>query len=229
MCHERQVLRLLHRGRREHGPSGGARVHHVAVVAEDRQSVRGHGPRGDVDHGRRELPGDLEQVGDHEQEALRGGEARAQGAELEGPVQDARRARLRLHLDHVRHRAPEVRPAARRPCVGRLAHRRGRRDGVDGEDLAERVGDPCGRLVAVDADPVLMHESPPDRLHVGAAGRRLTLILLFPTLRSGHPSCHARGRAARAAVARPCALLLRSGRARRRSPPRSGSAGRGRM
>ena len=37
--HEGEVVRLLDRARGEHRPAGRARVHHVAVVAEDRQGV----------------------------------------------------------------------------------------------------------------------------------------------------------------------------------------------
>ena len=39
--HEREVVGLLHRAGGEHRPARRAGVHHVAVVAEDRQGVRG--------------------------------------------------------------------------------------------------------------------------------------------------------------------------------------------
>ena len=47
-----------------------------------------------------------------------GGERRRQRALLQRAVQRAGRAGLRLHLDHVGHRAPQVRPARRGPVVG---------------------------------------------------------------------------------------------------------------
>jgi len=40
---DRQVLGRLHRGGGQHGPACGPGRHHVAVVPEDRQGVRGDG------------------------------------------------------------------------------------------------------------------------------------------------------------------------------------------
>ncbi|OGA34570.1 MAG: hypothetical protein A3G80_01815 [Betaproteobacteria bacterium RIFCSPLOWO2_12_FULL_62_13b] len=59
------VLRLLHAGGGEHGPAGGPRGHHVAVVAEDGQRVGGHSARRDVEHRGRKFARDLEHVGEH--------------------------------------------------------------------------------------------------------------------------------------------------------------------
>ena len=73
--------------------------HHVGVVAEDRERVRGQRPRRDVHAERRQLAGDLVHVGDHQQQALRRGERRRQRAGLQRAVHRARRAALRLHLD----------------------------------------------------------------------------------------------------------------------------------
>ena len=59
---QREVLRFLHRAGGEHRPTRAAGVHHVAVVAEDRQRVGGDRAGGDVDDRRRQLTGDLEHV-----------------------------------------------------------------------------------------------------------------------------------------------------------------------
>ena len=107
----------------------------------------------------RQLAGDLEHVRDHQQQALRGRERRRQRALLERAVQRAGGAGLGLHLDHVGHRAPQVRSAGRGPVVGVLAHRRRRGDRVDRDHLAQRVGHPGRGLVAVDARPHLGHRS----------------------------------------------------------------------
>ena len=120
---------------------GRAGVHHVAVVAEDREGVRRDRPGRDVDDRRRQLAGDLEHVGDHQEQALRRRERRRQGTLLERAVEGARRARLGLHLDDVRDLAPQVRPAGSGPVVAVLGHRRGRRDRVDRDHLADGVGD----------------------------------------------------------------------------------------
>ena len=134
---EREVVRLLHRAGGEHRPAGRAGVHHVAVVAEDRQGVGGDRAGGDVDDRRRQLAGDLEHVRDHQQQALRRRERRRQRALLQRAVERAGGAGLRLHLDDVGDGAPQVRPAGGRPVVAVLGHRRRGRDRVDRDHLAD--------------------------------------------------------------------------------------------
>ncbi len=180
-----QVLGRLHVRRRQHRPAGRPDRHHVALVAEDRQRVRRERPRGDVDHGRRELAGDLVHVGDHQQEALRRRERRAQRAGLESPVQRPGRAALALHLDHLRDGAPQVRPSGGGPGVRELAHRGGRRDRIDGDDLRQPVRDRGGRLVPVDRD------QRPDLIHVNLTPSRerpkAGLAARFPSFRDVSP------------------------------------------
>ncbi len=154
---QREVVGLLDRSGREHRPAGRAGVHHVAVVAEDRQGVGRQRARGDVDHRGRQLAGDLEHVGDHQQEALGCREGGRQRPRLQGAMECSGRARLRLHLDDVGHLAPLVRPPCRSPVVAVLGHRGRRCDRVDRDHLAQRVGDARDRLVAVEALLVLGH------------------------------------------------------------------------
>ena len=68
---QRHVHDFLHRVRGEHAEAGGARGHHVAVVAEDGERLGGQGAGGDVEHRAGEFAGDLVHVGDHQQQALR--------------------------------------------------------------------------------------------------------------------------------------------------------------
>ena len=75
MRDQREVVRFLDRARREHRPAGRAGVHDVAVVAEDREGMRRDRPGRDMDDRRRQLAGDLEHVGDHQEQALRRREA----------------------------------------------------------------------------------------------------------------------------------------------------------
>ncbi len=151
MRDQREVVRLLDRARREHRPAGRARVHDVAVVAEDREGVRRDRPGRDMDDRRRQLAGDLEHVGDHQEQALRRREGRGQGALLERPVERSGGARLGLHLDDVGDLAPQVGPARGGPVVAMLGHRRGRGDRVDRDHFADGVGDASRRLVPVQA------------------------------------------------------------------------------
>ena len=124
VCDQRQIMRLLHRGGAEHREARAPRRHHVRVIAEDRQCVRGEGPGGDVHHEGRQLTRDLVHVRDHQQQTLRGGEGRGERPGGERAVQRPGGAALALHLDHLRHGAPQVRDLRRGPRVRQLTHRR---------------------------------------------------------------------------------------------------------
>ena len=149
-----EVVSLLDRAGRQHCKTGCPGMHHIGVVAEDRQGMCRQGTGGDVNHCGSQLPGDLEHVGYHQQQALRRGESGGQSPLLQRTVQSAGRAGFRLHLDDVGHLAPEVLFAGRRPVVGVLAHRGRRRDRVDRDHFRKGVCDAGSSLVAVDADPL---------------------------------------------------------------------------
>ena len=147
---QRQVHRLLHRVRRQQGESGLASGHGVLVIAENGQRLRGDGARGNVNDRGRQFARDLVHVGDHQQQALRRGERGAQRARLQCAVQRAGSAAFALHLDDVGDGAPDVLFANRRPRVRRLAHGRGRRNGINGGDFADVVGHVGDGFVAVE-------------------------------------------------------------------------------
>ena len=92
----------------------------------------------------------------------------AERALLECAVQRAGGARLGLHLDDVGDLAPQIRPARRGPVVAVLRHRRGRRDRVDRDHLADGVGDAGRGLVAVQALVLLVHVRVPFSRSAGA-------------------------------------------------------------
>ena len=115
----REVVRLLHRFGAEHREAGLAAGHHVGVVAEDRQRVRGEGARRHVHGEGRQLARDLVHVGDHQEQSLRGREGRRQRTGLQRAVHGARGAGLRLHLDDIRDVTPEVFASLARPLVAR--------------------------------------------------------------------------------------------------------------
>ena len=146
-------MRLLDRVGGQHGPPGATGVHDVGVVTEYGQGMGGDGAGRHMDDRRGQLAGDLEHVGHHQQQALRGGEGGGQGAFLQRAVQGAGGAGLGLHLDHVGHLAPKVGLAGRGPVVGELAHGRRRRYRVDGDYFGKGVGDTGCSLVAVDTYP----------------------------------------------------------------------------
>ena len=155
--HQRHVVGRLHRLRGEHRPAGVARRHHVAVVGEDRQRVGRHRARRHVDHAGRQLAGDLEHVGQHQEQPLRRGEGGRQRARLQRAVDGTGGAALTLHLDDMRDLTPEVALALSGPGVGQLPHRRGGRDRVDRHDLVGHVGDVGCGFVAVDDSGAASH------------------------------------------------------------------------
>ena len=113
MGNHREILRLLHRRRREQSKAGRADRHDVAVIAEDRQRMRGDRARRDMKDRRRQLACNLEHVRDHQQQPLARRKRRRERAALQGTVHCARRAPFALHLHHGGNRAPQVRPAGR--------------------------------------------------------------------------------------------------------------------
>ena len=165
LADQRHVVRFLDRSGGEHREAGLAAGHHVGVVAEDREGVRGHAPRGDVHAVARELARDLVHVGDHQEQALRRREGRRERARLERAVYGPGGPTLGLHLDHVRNGPPYVPPPVGGPLVRPLPHVRGWRDGVDGDDLVRAVGDRRGRLVPIHRDQRSVgHGVPPRQL-----------------------------------------------------------------
>ena len=155
------VVGLLDAVGRQDRPAGDAGGHHVGVIAEDAQRMSRHRTGRDVQHRRRQLAGDLVHVRQHQQQTLRTGEAATQRAGLDRAVERPGRAGLRLHLDHPRHGAPDIRTPLCAPHIGQLAHRRRRRDRVDRTDVAESVRHGGRSLVAVDAGPL------PDEVGLG--------------------------------------------------------------
>jgi hypothetical protein len=150
LCDEREVVSFLHARRAEHRPPRRARGHDVAVVAEDRQRMRGDRSRGDVEHRRRQLARDLVHVRDHQQQPLRRGEGRGQGAGLQRAVYGTGGTGFALHYDDRGDGAPEIRPLLGRPGVGPFAHRRRGRDRIDRDHFIQGVGDTGSGFVSIE-------------------------------------------------------------------------------
>ncbi len=148
----RHVVRFLNRAAAEHRPTAGAGRHHVGVVAEDRERVRGDAASRNVEDGRRLFAGDLEHVRNHQEETLRRGERAGQRARLQRAVNGARRPGFALHFDDLRNRAEEIFLTFRGPVVGQFAHRRRRRDRVNGHYFVAKMRDHRGGFVAVAHD-----------------------------------------------------------------------------
>ncbi len=151
-----EVTCFLHRVRREHGVAGGAASHDVRVVAKDGESVCGDGAGGDVDDVGGKFACDLEEVGDHEQEALGGSEGGAKGTGLEGAMHGAGGSALALHLGDERNGAPDVLTAFFAPLVGPLGHGGRGSNRVNGDDLREAISDQGGGFISIENGSLLL-------------------------------------------------------------------------
>ena len=160
MGHRGQVHDLLHVALGQHGKAGLAAGHHVGVVAEDVQGVGGHGTGGHMEHGGQQLTGDLVHVGDHQQQALRGGVGGGQGTGVQRAVNGTGGTGLRLHLDDFHGGAEDVLLALGGPLVHIVGHGAGRRDGVDARYLGEGVADIRSSVVAVHGFKFSCHRVP---------------------------------------------------------------------
>ena len=147
-----QVLRLLHGTGGKQGEAGLPAGHHVGMVAENGEGVRGQGAGGNMHAEGEQFAGDFVHVGDHQEQALRGGEGGAHRADLQHPVQRPGGAGFRLHFDQPRHGAIDVGPARRRPLVAPFGHGRGGGDRVDGDGFGQTIGDGGRGLVSVQRD-----------------------------------------------------------------------------
>ncbi len=133
----------------QQGEPGGPGGHHITVITEDRQGMGRYRARCYMKHRRRQFTGDLEHVGDFQQQPLGGGEGAGLGTGLKGAVNGSGGTGFTLQFDHLRHGAPEVAPTAIAPTVGKLTHHRCRGDRIDGDDIIELVRDGGGCLVTV--------------------------------------------------------------------------------
>ena len=99
--HGSQVHNFLNVALSQHGETGLAASHHVAVVTEDIQSVGGNGTGTDVEHARQLLSSDLVHVGDHQQQTLGCGVSGGQSTCAQRAVHGTGSAGLGLHLNNL--------------------------------------------------------------------------------------------------------------------------------
>lgn len=92
-------------------------------------------------------PGNLIQIGDHEQQALGGGKGGGQRAGGQGTMDRACGAGLGLHFHDIDAVSKNISTVLVGPFVHMLRHGRGGRDGVNGSDFCKRIRHVAGGRV----------------------------------------------------------------------------------
>ena len=149
VSHGAQVHDLLGVSLAQHGKTGLTAGIHVGMIAEDVQSLSGHGTSGDMEYTRQQLTGNLVHIGDHQQQALRSSIGSRQSAGCQRTVHRAGSAGFGLHLHNLHRVAEDVFAAGSGPLVHIVSHGAGGGDGVDTSYFRERVADMSGSSVAV--------------------------------------------------------------------------------
>ncbi|MPM21900.1 hypothetical protein SDC9_68350 [bioreactor metagenome] len=122
VCDGAEVHDLLRVGGGEHGKAGLATGHDIRMIPENGESVGGDGTGGAVDDARQQFTSDLQHVGDHKQQALRGRKGSGQSACGEGAVKSTRCAALGLHFSDVCGLAKNILAAIGCPDISKLCH-----------------------------------------------------------------------------------------------------------
>ena len=161
MSDSREIHDLLHACLGEHRAASLARSHDILVIAEDVQRGRRERTRRHMEDTGEQLAGNLVEVRNHQQEALRRRVGRRQSACLQRAVHSASGTGLRLHLDDANRLSEQVLFAMRGHLIHMLRHRRGRRDRIDRCDIRKRIRDVGGSRVAVHGFHLFAHVKAP--------------------------------------------------------------------
>ena len=84
--------------------------------------MSGHRPGRNVEDGAGQFPGDLEHIGDHQQQTLAGGEGGSQRTGLECSMDRTGCTAFRLHFDYQRNGTPDILTLYGRPIVSKFPH-----------------------------------------------------------------------------------------------------------
>ena len=109
----------------------------------------------------RELPCNLVHIGDHQEQALGGGEGCRQCTRLQRSMDRTRGSAFGLHFGDLRYHAPKIGLPAACPFVADLGHGRAGSDRENRDRLAHpKSNRGCG-LVGVDGDLIFLRQMPP--------------------------------------------------------------------
>ena len=143
----------------EEGKAGLTSGHDVLMVTEDGQGVGSEGTSRNMEDAGEKFASDLVHVGDHEQQALRGGEGGGQSTGDERAVHGASGTGFGLHFTDGDLLAHQVKLLLGSPLVDQFAHDGRRSDGVDGGDIAESISNVRSSGVTVHGFEMFGHKS----------------------------------------------------------------------
>ena len=152
---------LLHAAAAQHGKAGLPAGVDIAVVAEDGKGIGGQRPRRAVDDAGQQLARHFIHIGDHEQEALRGGKGGGKRTGRQRAVDRSGHTALALHLDDPNRLAEQIIAPGDRPLIGQLRHYAGGRDGIDGGNIGIGIGHMGCGAVAVHGFHASVHRLVP--------------------------------------------------------------------
>ena len=144
-----QIHDLLNAGLAKNGSAGLPAGVDIGMISEDRKGVSGDGSGSHVDDAGQQFSGHAVEIGQHEEQSLRGREGDGQRACQQRSVNRGCRPGLRLQLGDYKRAAEDVFQTVFRPFVTELGHGGGRGDGIDGGGFAVGVGYVGSRLTAV--------------------------------------------------------------------------------
>ncbi|MNE51270.1 hypothetical protein D3C80_1458910 [compost metagenome] len=107
------------------------------------------GASGNVEDEWRQLPGQLIQRRDHQQQSLGRGEGGGKCAGLQRAVHGSNSSAFGLHLDHVGYVAPNVFPAVTGPGSGLFRHGRTRGNWVNGNHFTGAISHGSDSVITI--------------------------------------------------------------------------------
>ena len=149
MGHKRKIHNLLHRRACKHCKAGLTAGHNIGMVAENGKRMSGQRTGAYMEYAGQQLAGDLIHVGDHQQQALAGSKGRGKSTAYQRAVHGAGCTGLGLHLRNSHGLPEQILASVSSPLISDLRHGRGRRNGVNGGNIAESISHMAGSGITV--------------------------------------------------------------------------------
>lgn len=140
----------------EHGKAGGAGSHHIGMITENGERLGCNSSCCNVKHCGCQLSGNLEHVGDHQQQSLARGKGCCKRAGGKSAVHRTGSSRFRLKLNYVGDRSPNVFSALGAVHISQLSHGRRRSNRINCNYLVCGMGHMGDGRIAVDRNHLFL-------------------------------------------------------------------------